>query len=291
MSWLAAIANLPSIEVRPGRLFGLLWIALAPVAVFAPGGTVVLVAAAALVLVTSGPGRRAMLRLAARPPAVVLLAFLAWAAIASLWAPDPGRSLFLAARCALLFAGGLVLVAAAAEMAAAERRQASAGLIAGGVLLLALLAFEEATGALLTRLLRGLDGAGLETATKGAPLARGATLLALFAWPVLLAAARRVDWRLAAATVPAIAVVLYAQATDTPVLAFALAAAAFGGVYARPRPALALLFAGLAVLVATAPLLAAQLPAPAEAAGWVADLPASWRQRIEIWRFTAERIA
>src|SRR3972149_4810180 len=102
-------------------------------------------------------------------------------------AAPPGGSLSRAARCALLCAGGLVLAAAAAEMAAAERRQASAGLIAGGVLLLALLAFEEATGALLTRLLRGLDGAGLETATKGAPLARGARLLALFAWPVLVA--------------------------------------------------------------------------------------------------------
>ena len=291
VSWQATIANLPSIEVRPGRLFGLLWVALAPVAVFAPGGTVVLLAAAALVLAASGPARRATLRLGAQPPAVVLIAFLAWAAVASLWAPDPGRSLFLAARCALLFAGGLVLAAAAAEMAAAERRQAIGGLIAGGALLLALLVFEEATGALLTRLLRGLDAAGLETATKGAPLARGATLLALFAWPVLLAATRRLDRRLAAATVPAIVVVLYAQATDTPILAFTLAAAAFGVVYAWPRPALALLFAGLAVVVAVAPLLAAQLPAPAEAAGWVADLPASWRQRVEIWRFTAERIA
>ncbi|MEX2008860.1 MAG: O-antigen ligase family protein, partial [Dongiaceae bacterium] len=92
------------------------------------------------------------------------------------------------------------------------------------------------------------------------------------------------------ATAPAIVVALYAQATDTPLLAFAVAAAVFGAVYARPRPALALLFASLAVVVAVAPLLAAQLPAPA-AAGWVADLPASWRQRVEIWHFTAERIA
>ena len=99
-----------------------------PLLVAAPRGAAALasaagLAAAGLVLTSRDAGWRAVLRAALTMPAGLLGALLAWGLASAIWAPEPWRSVEVAARLAGLFAAGLAL-AGAAEVVAAPGRLA-----------------------------------------------------------------------------------------------------------------------------------------------------------------------
>ncbi|MEE9250801.1 MAG: hypothetical protein V3U93_06710, partial [Alphaproteobacteria bacterium] len=157
---------------------------LLPVAVFMPLWTTMVAAAAALaMLVVAVGGGVRRLRVTGLVVAALVLA-LAWAAITAMWAVEPDRAVKTADRLVLFVVVVGLLVSAAAGLPDDERIRFERALVAGGVLGLALMAFELLLAAPISRLLHGDERAG---AFGLAFFNRGASVMALMAWPLLLA--------------------------------------------------------------------------------------------------------
>lgn len=285
-----ALSRLATSDIRPGIVLALTAIALAPVAVFAPNGTVVLIVAAAIALALDPAHRRAVLALLHETEIRVLLALLGVAGLAALWSFDPLRGLFLALRLVLLFAAGLVLVGAAAAMPPREARAAHRGMAAGGLLLIGLMLVETVSGAALTRFFRGIDTATLMELSNDAPLSRGGIVLALFLWPALAVLPAWYGRWSAMPVAIAAAVALWLQPTEATVLA-GLAGLAVFGAARLAGPALRRHGAWLVVAaLLVSPLVAALLPAVYDATD-LAAMPQPHRHRVQIWTYALQRIA
>lgn len=279
----------PTLDVRPGIVLAIAAVALAPLAVFAPNGIVVLVCGAGLVLALDPVHRRAARALLYGAELRLLIAFLAVAAVASLWSFDPLRGLSLALRLGLLFAAGLMLVAAAASLSPREARIARRGMAFAGLLLVGLMLVETTSGAALTRFFRGIDLATLDRLSNGAPLSRGGTVLALFLWPALVAIPFWYGRWSVGLVLAAAAVALWLQPVEATIIAAILGLLVFG--LARPLAPLARRVGGVLVvaLLLMPPVAAAFLPVvydPAE----VEAMAQSHRHRVEIWTYALERI-
>lgn len=285
-----AVLAAPARGIGPGLVLALASLALAPVAVFAPNGTVVLVCVAGVVLALDPAQRRAALTLLGAVPSLILVGFLVLAAVASLWSFDPLRGLWLALRLAALFAAGLMLVAAAATLSPREARTAHRGMALAGVLLIGLMLIEAASGAALTRFLRGIDERTLTVLTHSAPLSRGGIVLAIFIWPVLTLLPAWYGRLAAPIALPAAALAVWLQPVEATVLAALAGLAVFYGVRFVPAAARRHAAVIVAALLLVPPLAAAVLPAvfsPAE----LDAMPQSHRHRVEIWTYAVERIA
>lgn len=263
-------------------------VALAPVAVFAPNGTVVILLLAGALLAFDARHRSGALDLMRSLAGKLIATVFLLAFLASLWSFDPARGAWLAARLAVMFAAGFVALAAAAALSPAEARVAQRGMATGGVLLVGLMVIETTSGGGLTQFLRGVDQVTLNRLSNGAPLARGGILLALFLWPLLLAVRPWYGpWSLPPLLAGA-AVALWLQPTEATVLA----AAAGGMVFlaARILPALSRRAGGVAVvaLLLAPPFAAALLPAAYDAAD-LAAMPQPHRHRVEIWTYSLDR--
>lgn len=284
-----SLSRLTSLDIRPGVVLAIAAVALAPVAVFAPNGTVVLIVLAGATLALDPAHRRAALAMLGTIELTLLIAFIGLAAAAALWSFDPWRGLALALRLALLFAAGLLLVSAAAAMQPREAGIAHRGMALGGLLLVLLMLVETGSGAALTRFLRGLDESALQVLSNGAPLSRGGIALALFLWPCLAVLPAWYGRWSVPAVLFAAAAALWLQPVEATVIAGVAGAAVFAA--ARLRPDAAWRRAGLLVvaLLLVPPLVAALLPALYDATD-LAALEQSHRHRVQIWTYALERI-
>lgn len=281
--------SLPALDIRPGIVLAAAAVALAPVAVFAPNGTVVLLAIAALTLALDPAHRRAAVGLLRTREVRLLLAFLIIAAVASLWSFDPLRGLGQALRLALLFAAGTILLAAALSLSPREARIARHGMAVAGLLLIGLMLIETASGAALTRFFRGVDARTLDDIANGAPLARGGTVLALFLWPALMVLpAWYGRWSVPLAAAAA-AAALWLQPIEATVVAGLAGLAVFALAWRLPPGALRQGRLLAAALLLAPPLIAALLPTIYGATD-LAALPHSHRHRVEIWTYALARI-
>jgi len=279
----------PFPEIRPGIVLGWGAIALAPIAVFAPNGTVVLLAVTGLIFALDGWYRHAAGAWWGVSAVWLLAAFLALAILASLWSFAPIRGLVQCLRLTLLVGAGLVTLSVACSLDPAEARAAQRGMAAGGLMLTGLMLIETTSGAALTQFLRGIDARTLVALSNGAPLSRGGIVLALFVWPIF-AAVRPWYGRGALPLVAvAAAVALWLQPTDATVIAGAVGAGVF--LMARRWPSATARCGRVAVVVLllVPPLVAALLPGILDAADLEA-MPRSYRHRVEIWVYALERI-
>jgi O-antigen ligase len=268
---------------------------LPPVAVLAPNGVVVLGLVGAIGFALSPRVLSRLRGSLTSPLAMVLAAFLIWAAVASLWSPNPPRSLFLVVRLALIFAGGLIYLSAFRELDGAGRERAVTALAWSGPVFLALLGSEVVTDGTLIKLVRGIP---LDERFNFTYLARPSVLLAIFAWPSALALWRRVHGVAAGLFL----ILALAYLVQGPILAalvaFVLGGCAFLATLFKPRP---VMIALLAVAI-TGVVLAPGLLTPrlihgldtSEVVEMAQDLPpgaASVKHRIIIADFVLERIA
>ena len=254
-----------------------------PVALFAPAGLVVLALLAVVGMLGARGVRRTIPRLVTRRLAAVLGVLLLWMFVAALRAPNPADSVSLWLSVVLIFLGGLVLLAGSRVMDAEERRHLSTAIVAAGAFYVVLVAFELASGNVLTELFKG----GLF----GEPLNRAAAVLALFAWPFALAAYQRFGLvaGLAALAVSLAAILLLTL--ETAMLAGIIGIAAFAAVWLAPRPALLAMGLLAAVFTLAVPLLPDLAGDPLRFYDPVApDLPTTVIHRFLIWQFVAERI-
>jgi exopolysaccharide production protein ExoQ len=233
---------------------------------------------------------RAMVR--PGPFALVLGGFLAWAAASILWSIDPDFSAERLVRLAILMAAGCVTIAAARVMDDEERAAFGRLLTAGMAIGLAFLVFERVT-----------DGWVHKTAGQHFDdhnqvlnaFNRGATVFALFVWPLMVVLWRR-SARDAGLLLAAILALLVTLSSSAALAGLLLGAAALLIAYWRPRAGLWLVGGAAIVYMLAAPLLHSHLLTPEVIRTEVRSpgsgpglIPRSAYHRLLIWNFTAGR--
>ncbi len=259
------------------------------VGILAPKGVVVLLLITTVFAVPTVWRAEGRFPMPDRGIAAVLALLVVWCAAASLWNFEVTRSLLLALRIAVVFAAGVLLFAVAGTLNEAARTRIGQWLVAGVVLALAVMAVEIG---LDYPLLSPFKKPAASSSHKAVWLNRGAITLALIAWPITAYLwGRGLGWK--ALFFPlllgAILGLLESAAAILGVVVGAVAAMAALSVVSRRRLS--------QLLIVLASVLAfAGIPFAARALydrGWhQADwLFSSARHRVEIWNFSAERIA
>ncbi|MFN3958337.1 MAG: O-antigen ligase family protein [Parvularculaceae bacterium] len=271
--------------------------ALAWFAVFGHRGAAVVAALAALAIALRPSIWREGLPLLrpshiARAPlpraALAGLAFVLWIALTAFWSPVPGApKLALTVAVYGLAGGALVFEASRASPARARR---TAALYAGAVTVAAAaLLVEGVTGGALRAIVPPTDLSPLRFKDMTA-LARGVTLIAPLAFPAAAILYAMFGARAVAAAPIALtfaAAMQFSVAANVAAMTFAALAGA--AALWRPRAVLIALGALFLFSLLAAPLLVLA-PADLVAGADGALLPASWAQRVIVWKAAAERI-
>lgn len=219
-----------------------------------------------------------------------LAAFLALAGLSALWAPDPAFVLERVVKATYLAGAGLVLHAVARELDERVRDRLAGILLAAFALGTAGVFAEVVAGFPLHRAMHGMgDQPWFWTPV----LNRAAVILALLAWPALLAA-RRLGWPRAGLALPPAALAAVAVTdSQSALVGAAVGIAVYPLARLAPTATRRTLAAAVAVGFLTAPALALALyhltPAVpvGSQAGWEAT---SVIPRLEIWEAVARRI-
>lgn len=253
------------------------------IAPFASNGTVVLL----LLGVFAVPvlTRTEALRWSFLDPLVVcgLLVLVVWSMISTLWSPGPSFTSSL--RTAGVILAGLLLVKTAWHLDPKARRAVRIAVMAGIIVAILFFAFELATTASITRLLRGIELADFPVPKGFNPVSRGTAVLALLLWPAAVGV--WVVWGK-----PALSLVCVAAAATAALLlpmlagflAIAVGAVTFALAYRFRRATLAAMAAAFAAYAVAAPVLSTTLPGPDLMAKVAIEVPSSWQHRLGIWR-------
>ena len=180
----------------------------------------------------------------------------------------------------------------AAEVSARRARLALLVLAVGLLAVVAVLLAEAVAGAPLYQLIKRTAHQATRPDLAKRNVARGLYAVALLLWPAILALRAR-GWTPAAAALAvgaSVAALLFR--VDAPVVALVGSSAVFLAA-GRWGPRMSRgLGAGAAAFIATAPWLALALPKAGSAPALEGGIAkASWRARVDIWRFVGERIA
>jgi exopolysaccharide production protein ExoQ len=245
-----------SAQRRATIVLGGVLLALAPVAVYARLGTVVLLVLT-LIAQPCFDGTMARLKRFSRNALTVACALLVlWAAVTLLWTPAPDAIYVL--RTAIVPVMGLLFVAAIQGLPPPGSQRLARLAMAGGLALLALLSLEVfAQGALLRLvvpdqgpLLPGQKRYIIDVAARGAAVLAPLTLIYAY-----LIYARTGRAALAVLFVAASLVVCKVSTMDAAWVAVAMGCLAFGAALIAPRLALIGVFGGLIAYAVLAPVI------------------------------------
>lgn len=264
-------------------VLGGLWVLMAPVSVYAPKGTVVLLILFLLALPDHRWAAREAWAAARRPLGLVVGLFLGLAAVSAIWAPDPVGALIAAGKLTLLTVAGVLVVVSMASLRGRALARTEQGLYVSVVLMGVLLGMEYLTGGTIGSLVKGVDQSNLVFTS------RGSSTLAVMALPVATLLLRRgATW-----SVVALFAIVFVILTPLPMLASLLALAAgllvFGLTWWIGAKGLVAVMAVAGTIAFASPWIfkdAITLDAFGERA---VDVPISWQHRLGIWTFVGQR--
>jgi exopolysaccharide production protein ExoQ len=216
------------------------------------------------------------------PAATLLLPLAAWATVSASWSILPQHSLLEGLRRGAIAIGGLVVLAASMALDPQERRFVAAAAAVGLGVAAALLLAEDLSAGALARVVLRRDVALWH-------YHRGATVMVLALWPVLVASSGPLYRRLLLAAVAGAAVL--DVGSGTAALALVAGLAVFAVAWWTPRVVAASLALTLVAFAVAAPL---AIPSSESLVAMRAETPwIKWSgmHRLLIWRFTSDRIA
>lgn len=212
---------------------------------------------------------------------ILLLCFIGWAILSTLWTPFPDHS--QSWRLAATVGGGLLFAAwGGAPVTARVIRAAGLAAVLVAIVLLGIEAFADMP-------FNRAAQPGAETWVLLRNPGRGVSVLVVIVWGALGTLLGRGGplRRVLGIALAGVVGLLSAQFDQQANLAaFAIALIAFGAGYAAPRYALIGMCALLALWLLIAPFV---LPGLAQQQQLVAALPDTWAIRAEVWRFASER--
>lgn len=217
---------------------------------------------------------------------LLMMMLVAWAAISSLWAINPDRVFKTSFRIALVCISVVVLVDAANRLDKEQRQKFGFWLISGTLLGLVLTGILVLWGTGVSAWL-GMDHL---TGAEFPNLNRTSTVISLLVWPVAIIVAQRYGRLAAAAFIVLSAVMLFALAPSTPLVAFMVGVVAFAVAWLSQgwaKRILLLIFAGSIIAI---PLLDVLAPPLIDFLAANLAFPQSEIHRLVIWQFAAERI-
>lgn len=231
---------------------------------------------------------------------------LGLAALSLFWTLAPGDAADKLLRLAALWLGGVAALAAVSAADSARIKWFARLLPAAVCLALLFYWIELASSARLITLLTGLRE--VMQSRYGTPeeqeffrklygfgaISRGAALLAIYVWPAMICCRAlfpgRGKWLALALGGAVFATVILLPMRAAP-LAMAAGAAAFLLAWCAPQRGPRLLAGLMIVLVGVIPLLAHQIARPEALGVAKSALPGSWQHRVEIWHYSAGKIA
>lgn len=274
-----------------------------PIIVFAANGTIIILGLCTLAA-PAWPGcREALKRVILTPPGLALGALTLWIALSIFWSAAPTDSAITALRLWLLWLAGLTALAGARHYRLP--RAAARSLLIAYAAIVTLYALEIASGGALISLFKQIDADRFTQFPDAAQreayrlllafnaIGRGGVLLVLLIWPVtaLLIGQRRRGVTFALLLGAATILILLQLPVGAAPLALAAGLAAFGLSFIAPRRMPQLIAVAAAALLLAMPLIACKIDRPEAFGVAKRSIPPSWQHRIEIWHYTAERIA
>lgn len=277
-----------------------------PVIVFAANGMVIILGLCALAAPAWPAWRDAFKELMRSPPGLALGGLALWIALSIGWSAAPQESAITAIRLLLLWLAGLTALAGARYFRIPKAAKLS--LLLAYTAMLALYMAEIATGGALISLFKQLDADHFTQFPDAAQreayrfllafnaIGRGGVLLVVLIWPV---AALLIDHRAGSGKASLVLALLLGATLwlllQLPVGAAPLAllggTAAYGLSFAAPRRLPQLISVAAAALLLAMPLIAYKIDRPEAFGVEKRSIPPSWQHRIEIWHYTANRIA
>jgi exopolysaccharide production protein ExoQ len=217
---------------------------------------------------------------------VLMLLLIGWAAISGFWAIAPDRAIKTSTRIALVCVSVIVLIDAARMLDRGQRQKFGYWLVGGTVTGLVLTGILILWGGTISVWLGDSRLAGPELSN----LNRTSTVIALLVWPVALIVARNYGRLAAAAVIVLSALLLFALAPTTPLVAFAVGLVAFIVTWVSRglgKRVLLVAFAGAVIII---PLLDVLAPPLIDFLASNVRFPHSEIHRLVIWQFAAERV-
>ncbi|MBM3504351.1 MAG: O-antigen ligase family protein [Alphaproteobacteria bacterium] len=257
-------------------------VVLPPVALFAPRGTVVIGALAAIAALRDRETRVHARDLLISPFGIVLAIALVWPLATTFWSPDTDRALGVWGSLAAITVAGTILLAAGRTAANNAPGRVAQGLLVAGVLFGVLATIELASGRWLTGLVRG--------STLVEVMSRGSAILAIMVFPIAVAAWRRGGVPAAGAFLFALIGIVVALPMMAAVVAVMAAVLVGAALWGWPRVGWGALHLGIlaAVLLVPPGLLLIDTSGLSYAA---TGIPENWLHRVHMWRFAMERFA
>ena len=253
----------------------------------APLGIATQAIVVALLVATAVWREQSWFQINGRPVALLLLIALLGAASA-LWAISPLWSFETALRFLALTVAGVLVVASALRLTTRQGAMLGQSLLVGVGLLGALLLFDNESGGRLGLLFASIKQ-GREVEDIGMAFHRGAVVLALLSWPLALFLLRRWGKLAALALLLLVFGVLTTGSNWASKVAMLAGFVALAAVWLLPRPALAALRIGVAVLILGMPFAAASLPSPQHIFESWHNIGGSTHHRLTIWAFSAHK--
>ncbi len=215
-----------------------------------------------------------------------LMVLVIWSMISTLWAPGPSFTSSL--RTAGVILAGLLLVKTVWHLDVKARRGALIAVMAGILAAILFFAFELATTAAITRLLRGIALADFRVPQGFNPVSRGTAVLAILLWPAVAALWRvwgKPAWSIM--TIAAAAAVALLLPMLAGFLAISVGAVTFALAYRFRRVTLAAMAVAFVAYAVAAPVLSTTVLGPELVTKIGMETPVSWGHRLGIWRHVA----
>jgi O-antigen ligase len=222
---------------------------------------------------------------------VALLSFAALAVLSALWSIDSGQTLKAAGAVSGLLFAAAALIGLAARVDDPGREIVRGAVMIGGAIGIGLVVVEVSFDRpILVAYHTWLGNPVEDMSYLLTALKPTASVLALFAWPLLLAARHRYS-RIVALAAGGILLALFAALkAATPLIAFLFGGAAFVLARRCGRLVMPLLGAVLTIGILVAPWIPSWLPSPEWETRKLHFLSNSTIHRIQIWQTTADHI-
>ena len=275
----------PSLRlVSPRNYYSYTWLLLAPLGVYAPNSTVLVLGIMLVLLLQLSTLQRHVTACFRSRVGLAFVALIVWALFSSIWASHATASLLTASKVALILLGGLLATLCAAGISTGIQTRTETHVRIFAFLFLIFLGIELMTEGYIAATIRGKDTYSINYTN------RASAILAIIAYPVLVISTNH-----GKVSIPSLLFLLSASIllVLSPMFAafigFAVGVFAFLLAYLFGRKILFVVCFVASLTILFSPLIATSDLYSNYVQTYETSLPLSWQHRLAIWRYVSSR--